>query len=77
MSEFTIQGAPRFEEGRRAEGIRKAVNRAVLTWLERIEMFMERRRDRHILARMSDHDLADIGIGRSEIDRAITGNRSR
>ena len=69
MSEAIIRTAPAI--GRRAEGIGARLNRRLLAWLAGFEEAAQRRRDRHILAGMSDGELADIGLTPGGIEQAF------
>lgn len=64
---------PRIAPVVRVEPILKRCNRIALGLLVWFEAAAQRRQDRRILARMSDAELADIGIGRSEIERTLRG----
>lgn len=75
MSEFIIRTAPSVPFRNKAGGLLARMNRAALVWLVALEAAFERRRDRRMLATMSDHDLADLGIGPSEIENALREGR--
>lgn len=73
MSEAIIRTAP--FAGRRGEGIGARLNRLSLAWLARFEDTAQRRRDRRILAGMSDGELADIGLAPGATEQAFRASR--
>lgn len=75
MSQVTLRNAPAIEWRAETLGLVARLNRTVLAIVERLERAAQYRRDRRILAQMSDGELADIGIGRSEIGRALRSSR--
>ena len=44
--------------------------------LEAIQVAQQKRADYHILMNLSDHELSDLGIGRSQIREKVYGERT-
>lgn len=75
MSECIIRTAPPLAVRETTDGLVARINRLSLGWLSQVEAALQARRDQHNLSTMSDRELADIGIGRSEIQRALRDGR--
>ena len=49
----------------------------IATIVSGVRKWRERNRDRHALQSLSDRDLADIGLTRSDIEAALRGGLTR
>ncbi|TDR90108.1 DUF1127 domain-containing protein [Enterovirga rhinocerotis] len=74
MSEAIIRSVPPIALPAEA-GLLGRINRLALAWSSRIERMCERRRERLLLGAMSDRELADIGVGPGQADRAFREGR--
>jgi uncharacterized protein YjiS (DUF1127 family) len=78
MSEAVFRTVPRIVLQEEGHDFVAHLNRRALALISVLESAAQRRRDRRLLAAMSDRDLSDIGIGRGEMDGAVQcGRRGR